>query len=40
LLIKFFLYATFTFATISGVHYVLITGHRLRKEQDKPVTSG
>jgi cardiolipin synthase len=38
LLIKFFLYATFTFATISGVHYVLITGHRLRKEQEK--TSG
>jgi cardiolipin synthase (CMP-forming) len=32
LLIKFFLYATFTFATISGVHYVLVTGHRLRKE--------
>lgn len=29
---KFFLYATFTFTTISGVHYVLITGHRLRKE--------
>ena len=28
----FFLYATFTFATISGVHYVLITGHRLRKQ--------
>jgi len=29
---KFFLYATFTFTTISGVHYVLVTGHRLRKE--------
>lgn len=25
-----FLYATFTFTTISGVHYVLITGYRLR----------
>jgi cardiolipin synthase len=35
---KFFLYATFTFTTISGVHYVLITGHRLRKEQPKPVS--
>ena len=34
-LVKFFLYATFTFTTISGVHYVLITGHRLR-EQNKP----
>ena len=32
----FFLYATFTFATISGVHYVLITGHRLRKQDQKP----
>jgi cardiolipin synthase (CMP-forming) len=35
LLVKFFLYATFTFTTISGVHYVLITGHRLRKTQLK-----
>lgn len=26
------LYATFAFTTISGVHYVLVTGHRLRKE--------
>jgi cardiolipin synthase len=34
-LMKFFLYATFTFTTISGVHYVLVTGHRLR-EQGKP----
>jgi cardiolipin synthase (CMP-forming) len=33
---KFFLYATFTFATISGVHYVLITGHRLRRQDQKP----
>lgn len=37
-MVKFFLYATFTFTTISGVHYVLITGHRLRKEQPKPGT--
>ena len=34
-LMKFFLFATFTFTTISGVHYVLVTGHRLR-EQGKP----
>jgi cardiolipin synthase len=34
--VKIFLYATFTFTTISGVHYVLITGHRLRKEQPRP----
>ena len=27
---RLFLYATFTFTTISGVHYVLLTGHRLR----------
>jgi|KBSMisStaDraftv2_1062788.scaffolds.fasta_scaffold248067_2 cardiolipin synthase len=38
LLVKIFLYATFTFTTISGVHYVLITGHRLRKEQPKPAS--
>ncbi len=35
LLVKIFLYATFTFTTVSGVHYVLLTGHRLRKEQPK-----
>ncbi len=35
LAVKLFLYATFTFTTISGVHYVLITGHRLRKEQPR-----
>jgi cardiolipin synthase (CMP-forming) len=29
---RFFLYATFTFTLLSGVHYVLVTGHRLRKE--------
>jgi hypothetical protein len=27
---KFFLYATFTFALASGIHYVLVTGNRLR----------
>jgi cardiolipin synthase len=31
-LVKFFLYATFTFTTISGVHYVLLTGHKLREQ--------
>ena len=36
LAVKIFLYATFTFTTISGVHYVLVTGHRLRKEQPRP----
>jgi cardiolipin synthase len=36
LAVKIFLYATFTFTTISGVHYVLITGYKLRKEQPKP----
>ncbi len=36
MLVKVFLYATFTFTTVSGVHYVLITGHRLRKEQPRP----
>jgi cardiolipin synthase len=38
LLVKLFLYATFTFTTISGVHYVLLTGHRLRKVQPKPAS--
>jgi cardiolipin synthase len=33
---RFFLYATFTFATISGIHYVLVTGHRLRKMEARP----
>jgi cardiolipin synthase len=37
--VKILLYATATFTTISGVHYVLLTGHRLRKEQPKPVAS-
>jgi cardiolipin synthase (CMP-forming) len=36
--VKIFLYATFTFTTVSGVHYVLITGHRLRKEQPRPAS--
>jgi cardiolipin synthase len=31
--VKLLLYATFTFTTVSGVHYVLLTGYRLRKEQ-------
>ncbi len=35
LAVKIFLYATFTFTTVSGVHYVLLTGHRLRREQPK-----
>lgn len=35
LTVKIFLYATFVFTTVSGVHYVLITGHRLRKEQPR-----
>ena len=37
-LVRGFLYATFTFTTISGVHYVLVTGHRLRKTQPKPAS--
>ena len=36
--VKIFLYATFTFTTVSGVHYILLTGHRLRKEQPRPAT--
>jgi cardiolipin synthase (CMP-forming) len=35
ILVKALLYATFTFTTISGVHYVLRTGYRLRKAQPK-----
>jgi cardiolipin synthase len=38
-LVKLLLYATFTFTTISGVHYVLVTGQRLRHVQHKPATS-
>ena len=29
---RFFLYATFTFTLVSGIHYILVTGHRLRRE--------
>jgi cardiolipin synthase len=32
LLEKFFLYATFVFTLVSGIHYIFSTGHRLRKE--------
>jgi len=32
---RFFLYATFAFTLISGVHYVLITGSRLRHSDQK-----
>jgi cardiolipin synthase (CMP-forming) len=32
LLEKFFLYATFVFTLVSGIHYILSTGHRLRGE--------
>ena len=33
---KLFLYATFTFTLVSGIHYVLLTGHRLRKQDARP----
>ena len=36
---QFFLYATLTFTLISGIHYILLTGHRLRKEAPKPAAS-
>jgi cardiolipin synthase (CMP-forming) len=39
LLEKFFLYATFVFTLVSGIHYILSTGHRLRREHpasDRP----
>ncbi len=36
IVVKFLLYATFTFTTLSAVHYALLTGQRLRKEQPKP----
>ncbi len=38
IVVKALLYATFTFTTISAVHYVLLTGRRLRKEQPRPAT--
>ena len=31
---KLFLYATFTFTLISGVHYILLTGQRLRRMEN------
>jgi cardiolipin synthase len=34
--VRILLYATFTFTTLSGVHYVLLTGHRMRKELPHP----
>ncbi len=37
-LVHLLLYATFALTTISGVHYTLITGHRLRKVQHRPAT--
>jgi cardiolipin synthase (CMP-forming) len=37
--VKILLYATATFTIVSGVHYVLLTGHRLRKEQPKAIVS-
>lgn len=40
LLVRVLLYATFTFTTLSGVHYVLLTGQRLRKAQPKPAAAG
>jgi cardiolipin synthase (CMP-forming) len=36
LVVRSLLYATFTFTLVSGVHYVLLTGHRLRKQQPAP----
>jgi cardiolipin synthase len=37
---RVFLYATFAFTTISGVHYVLVTGYRLRHADSKSSVSG
>jgi cardiolipin synthase (CMP-forming) len=39
-LARFFLYATFTFTLISGVHYILLTGHRLREQHKSVVPAG
>jgi len=36
---RLFLYATFTFTTLSGVHYVLLTGQRLRSAEARPAAS-
>ena len=39
LLERFFLYATFAFTLVSGIHYILLTGQRLRNSNQKlPVT--
>ena len=32
---KFFLYATFAFTLLSGIHYILLTGQRLRSNNHK-----
>ena len=37
---RFFLYATFTFTLVSGVHYVLLTGHRLREQPKSAASAG
>ncbi len=37
---RFFLYATFTFTLISGVHYVLLMGHRLREQPKAAASAG
>jgi cardiolipin synthase len=37
LLERLFLYATFTFTLLSGIHYILATSHRLRREHSAPV---
>lgn len=34
---KILLYATFALTTASGVHYILLTGQRLRKTETQPV---
>ena len=39
LLVRLLLYATFTLTTVSGVHYVLLTGHRLRHAQPRAVVN-
>ncbi|HUI84775.1 MAG TPA: CDP-alcohol phosphatidyltransferase family protein [Candidatus Binatia bacterium] len=36
ILVRLLLYATFTLTTVSGVHYILLTGHRLRHTQPGP----
>jgi cardiolipin synthase len=36
---RFFMYATFTFTLVSGIHYILLTGHRLRAEHPAPAAA-